>query len=100
MKRKLSALSQRYLTALKRHLKRGSRASLESARAVGRQSVAMGLETLDIARIHEEALAILKAPRSRDGNAGRAEVFFTEAITPIERTHRAALKANTRLIEL
>ena len=30
----------------------------------------------------------------------RAELFFAEAITPIEETHRAALKANVRLSRL
>jgi signal transduction histidine kinase len=100
MKRKLSALSQQYLTALEKHLKRGSQASLQAARGLGRRAVDIGLETLDVAMIHEGALAILKAPRGRDGNGGRAEVFFAEAITPIEKTHRAALKANTRLSEL
>jgi hypothetical protein len=101
MKRKLSALSQQYLTALERHLNRGSQASLQAARGLGRQAVAMGLETLDVARVHEGALAIWKASRrGGNGNAGRAEAFFTEAITPIEKTHRAALKANTRLSKL
>src|SRR4029077_18863619 len=33
----------------------------------------------------------------RDGIIKRAEIFFSEAITPIEMTHRAALKTNVRL---
>src|SRR5206468_10017707 len=67
MKRKLIALSRRYVTALRKHLKQGPRASLQPARGLGRQAVAIGLETLDVARIHEEALATLEASRSRDG---------------------------------
>ena len=59
--------------------------------------MALGLETLDVARIHEGALAALEASRSRDGVIKRAEIFFAEAITPIEETHRAALKTNVRL---
>jgi signal transduction histidine kinase len=58
------------------------------------------LETLDVARIHEAAVSSLEASRSRDGIIKRAEMFFTEAITPIEKTHRAALKANARLNQL
>ena len=97
MKRKLIRLSQRYRALLRKHLKQGPRASLRPALGLGRQAVAVGLETLDLARIHVGALAALEASSSRDGIIERAEIFFTEAITPIEKTHRAALKANVRL---
>jgi len=59
--------------------------------------MATGLETLDLARIHEEALSRLEASSSKDGIIERAEIFFTEAITPIEKTHRAALRTNSQL---
>jgi signal transduction histidine kinase len=59
--------------------------------------VSLGLETLDVARIHEGALANLEASSSRDGIIKRAEIFFAEAVTPIEKTHRAALKAKVHL---
>jgi signal transduction histidine kinase len=97
MKRRLAALSQRYVTALRKHLKQGPEASLQPARDLGRQAVAVGLETLDVAKIHEGALAALEATSSRDGIIKRAEAFFTETITPIERTHRAARKTNADL---
>lgn len=100
MKRKLSAMSQQYVTALKKHLKQGPRGSLPAARGLGRRAVAIGLETLDVARIHEGALAALEASASKDGIIERAKSFFAEAIIPIERTHRAALKANARLSQL
>jgi signal transduction histidine kinase len=100
MKRKLSRLSQRYRASLREHLKQGPRSNLRPARGLGRQAVAIGLETLDLAGIHAEALAALEASSSRDGIIERAECFFTEAITPIEETHRAALKANVRLTQL
>jgi signal transduction histidine kinase len=97
MKRDLTALSQRYVRALRKHLQHGPRASLQPARYLGRQAVAMGLETLAVAKIHEGALATLEASSSRDGIIERAEIFFTETITPIEKTHRAAHKANAIL---
>ena len=97
MKRKLIRLSRRYASALRTHLKQGPQASLQPARGLGRQAVSLGLETLDVARIHEGALAALEASSGRDGIIKRAEVFFTEAVTPIEKTHRAALKANAHL---
>ena len=102
MKQKLIRLSQQYVAALKKHLRQGSRAMppCEPARRLGREAAALKLETLDVARIHEGALAALEASRSRDGIIERAEIFFAEAITPIEETHRAALKANVRLSQL
>src|ERR1051325_5269169 len=100
MKRKLIALSRRYVTALREHLKQGRLASLQPARVLGRQAVAIGLETLDVARIHEEAIATLESSSSRDGIIGRADIFFTEAVTPIEKTHLAAIKTNLRLSQL
>ena len=64
----------------------------------------LGLETLDLARIHEQALIALVlpscSPGARDGMIKRAEAFFAEAITPIEKTHRTALEANVRLSQL
>lgn len=97
MKRKLIRLSRRYASALRKHLKQGQEASVRPARELGRQAVALGLETLDVASIHETALAGVEASSSGDGHIGRAEIFFTEAITPIEKTHHAALKANAHL---
>ena len=100
MKQKIILLTQRYETALEKHLKQGLKASLVPALALGRQTVAIGLETLDLARIHEQALVVLM-PRysSRVKNAviRRAANFFTEANTLIEETHRAALQTKVQL---
>ena len=100
MKQKLIGLSRRYASALRRHLQQGPRANLDQARGLGRQAVTLGLETLDVARIHQGALADLEASASRDGIIKRAEIFFIEAVTPIEKTHRAALKANAQLSQV
>jgi signal transduction histidine kinase len=100
MKRKLSALSQRYVTALKKHLKQGPRASLQPALRLGRQALTLGLETLELARIHERALVTLKASNGKNGPSERAETFFSEAITPIVETHRAARQSKIDLNRL
>lgn len=97
MKRKLTNLSERYYKALKKHLKQGPRAGLRAAHGLGRQAVAIGLETLDVAKIHEKALAALEASSRSDGLIQRAELFFKETITPIEKIHHNALKAGIRL---
>ncbi|MCL4789624.1 MAG: hypothetical protein KJ070_23020 [Verrucomicrobia bacterium] len=100
MNQKQNALSRRYGAALRKHLRQGPRASLRPALALGRQAAKLDLETLDVARMHEAALARLEASASRDGLIKRARIFFAEAVTPIEETHRAARKANVRLRHL
>ena len=55
MTRKLNTLSEQHMTVLKNYLKQGPRASLQPVRGLGRQALAIGLETLDLARIRKEA---------------------------------------------
>jgi signal transduction histidine kinase len=104
MTRKLTGLSRRYQAALRKHLKQGPRASLQPAQELGRRAMTLGLEMLDLARIHEQALITLilpgYAPNARARMIRRAGKFFAEAITPIEKTHRTAREANGQLIQL
>ena len=104
MGRKLNGLSRRYVAALRKHLKQGPRASLHPAHALGRRSMDLGLETLDLARFHEQALITLVlpgySPDTRERMIRRAGTFFAEAITPIEKTHRSAQETNGQLIQL
>jgi signal transduction histidine kinase len=100
MKQKITGLSQRYVTALRKHLKRGPRASLQPALGLGRRAVVLGLETLDLARIHERALTTLELSKSKNGFIKRAEFFFTEALTPIVEMHRAARQSKLQLNRL
>ncbi|HEV2455476.1 MAG TPA: histidine kinase [Verrucomicrobiae bacterium] len=100
MKPKSIRLPQRYVTALRKHLKRGPRESLQPALRLGREAVALGLETLELARIHEQALAALELSQSKNGLTQRAEIFFTEAIGPIVETHRAARQSKSELNRL
>jgi len=100
MKQKLNGFSQRYVTALRKHLKQGPRASLQPALGLGRRAVALGLETLELAGIHERALVTLELSKSKNGLMKRAEIFFTETITPIVETHRAAWQTKVHLSRL
>ena len=100
MKQKIIGLSQRYVTALRKHLKQGSGASLRPALGLGRQAVTFGVETLEVARIHERAISTLELSRSKNGLIKRAEIFFSEVITPIVETHRAARQSKNQLHRL
>jgi signal transduction histidine kinase len=104
MIRKSTGLSRRYQAALRKHLKQGPSASLQPAQGLGRRAMTIGLDTLDLARIHEQALIALVLPSysagTRDAMVRRAGTFFAEAITPIETTHRTAREANVRLNQM
>lgn len=104
MKRKLTGLSRQYQAALRKHLKQSPRAGLQQARGLGRQAMTIGLQTLELARIHEQALIALvlpsDSPATRDAMVRKAGAFFAEAITPIERTHRSAREANAQLNQM
>jgi signal transduction histidine kinase len=106
MGRKLNGLAQRYVAALRKHLKQGPQSvpPCGTAQNLGRRAMALGLETLDLARFHEQALITLVlpgyAPGTRDRMVRRAGTFFAEAITPIEKTHRAAREHNDQLVQL
>ena len=89
MKKILTGLSQRYVAALRRQLKTGLRASLQPAGRQGRQPIGLGLESPELARTHERALTMLEIPEAKPGLPQRARMFFTEAVIPVVRTHRA-----------
>lgn len=104
MKRESAGLSRRYHAALRKHLKQGRSAGLHAANGLGRRAVTVGLGTMDVARIHEQALIKLvlpgDSPAARAATVRRAGIFFARVIAPIEKTHRTAHEANDRLGQL
>lgn len=104
MKHKRTNLSRLYHAALQQFLKEGPAANMASAHALGHHAIALGLETLDLARMHEVALVSLVLPgyssSTNDGLMGRAGLFFAEVITPLEETHRGAREANVHLNQM
>ncbi len=101
MKGKIFNLSRRYQAALKKHLRPGSHAGLESARGLGSEALAAGLQTLDLAKLHEQVLVTQVLPQCLPGKRSalvkQAGIFFATAITPIEDTHRSARQATIYL---
>jgi signal transduction histidine kinase len=101
MKHKSLKLLQRYRAALRTHLKQGRSAGLDSARGLGGQALTAGLETLDLAKLHEQVLVTEVLPgcpaRKRSALIKQAGAFFAVAITPIEKTHRNAREAAVQL---
>jgi two-component system sensor histidine kinase DegS len=100
MKREWARFALAYRAALHHHLNRGAQASLRAARSLGRQAVTLGLETLDLARLHERALlaaAARKMTATPESLVRRAGAFFAGAVTPIAETHRTAREAHDDL---
>jgi signal transduction histidine kinase len=64
---------------------------------LGRRAVALGLETLELARIHEQALVTLELSKIKNGLTKLAGIFFTEANTAVVETHRAARQSKVHL---
>jgi signal transduction histidine kinase len=98
--------SLRYQQALLAYLKQGRRGSLRPARGWGQQALAVGLQTVDLARLHEEILVAKVLPgrreRERAGIIRRAGSFFSEAITPLEDAQpgRAAADHLSKIVEM
>lgn len=99
--RKSNRLSRGYRVALYRYLASGPAGGLQPAVRLGRQALALGLETLDLAAMHEQALMGRGLPGGaatvRNRLVQRAAEFFARAILPLEETHRSAQEANARL---
>jgi signal transduction histidine kinase len=87
MKPESARFAQRYTSALRKHLKQGSRARAQSALRIGRDALASGLGMLELARIHEQALTALEPASRKPRIIRRAENFFTTAGTAIIETH-------------
>jgi signal transduction histidine kinase len=101
MKARLFHLSRRYRNALRRHLLQRRPASLVAAQGLGSQARDAGLQTLGLARLHEQILISELLPacpaRKRATLIKQAGIFFAVAITPIERTHRSTQESTLRL---
>ena len=77
-----------YKAALGRHL-RAAKGSAGST-TIGRLARSMGIETLELARIHDRVVSDLKPS---PGSTSRQESFFTGAVLPIEEEHCGSSEA-------
>jgi hypothetical protein len=98
MKRKFS---RRYQSALLAYLKQGPKAQPATGARHGPAGAGRRLQTLDLAKLHEQILVTEVLPGIPAGKRSalikQAGAFFTEAITPIEKIHRSAHEAAVHL---
>jgi signal transduction histidine kinase len=96
----LRRLHLSYQQTLHRHVRRPA-PKLDAARRLGKRAMKLGMDTLELARLHEKALAAALLPDApkhhREGVIGHACAFFAEALAPIEETHRGAREADHHL---
>jgi signal transduction histidine kinase len=89
--------SRRYQAALLAYLKPGSCARLQPAHGLGRKALTVGLQTLDLAMLHEQILLNRVLPGRAAGTRAalikQAGTFFSEAMIPIEKDHPGAREA-------
>jgi signal transduction histidine kinase len=101
MKRAVFDLSRRYQDSLRAYLKAGRHASLDTASGLGSQALTAGLQTLDLAKLHERTLIteLLPTcpPRKRAAMIKQAGAYFAAAVLPIEKSHRNAREATAHL---
>jgi hypothetical protein len=100
MKQSSIRLARVYVSALREHLRQDGHASPEPGHRLGRRAVTLGLKTLDLARIHEQAIATLSLAGTKAGNARRAGIFFAEANAPIEEHQRASGRTEADFVRL
>jgi len=93
LKKKINTLLRHYKAELNNHLIRRSRKSQLRAETVGRRAISEGLETLDLASIHGQALRDLipayPTVAAMASTTKKAGVFFLDVLAPIEKTHRS-----------
>jgi len=101
MNSRANKLSRQYAATLRRYLVRQEEAFLQQAYELGRKAIASGLGVLDMARIHQQALAsCLSGARSAEKVTGAlkaVETFFMETLSPFEATHRGFRGADLEL---
>jgi signal transduction histidine kinase len=101
MKRKIFKLSRRYQGALRDYLKKGPQGNFRLARELGGHALAIGMRTLDLAKLHERVMVTqvlpICPPHQRAALVQQAGTFFAAAITPIEATSRSAQQATAHL---
>jgi len=88
MKRTLCNFTRQYQAALRTHLQKGPHASLEPAKGLGSKALAAGMQTLDLAKLHERTLIsglLAEHPASKRAALIRqAGTFFALAVMPVE----------------
>lgn len=101
MKRLNLSHSRHYLFALRAYLKNPGTRSMKGARLLGLRVMGRGAKTLQMARLHDEAMALDILPGcplpKRAALIRKAGLFFAAAITPLKRSVGSDQRSQARL---
>lgn len=104
MKPSSSEMKAEYRSALGEYLTNPGEAALQRAYELGRSALDIGLGVVEMATLHQEALAeALSGPRTsqeRERMVQLAGSFFVESLGSFEMTHRGYREATTALLRL
>lgn len=102
MENKMPQLLQDYQNELHRYLMDAPESHLEEAQELGKRALNLGLDMLDLTRLHQESLIVFICKFSSVGIQNKvirlAGIFLAEAITPIEENFKAVKKFNSELL--
>ncbi|NJD77625.1 MAG: PAS domain S-box protein [Candidatus Methanoperedens sp.] len=97
----LKELEKQYVLALEDYVAEGEERALECAYELGRRAIADGQGILDIAAVHQRALAsVLLRTQEREETMKKAGQFFAESIAPFEMTFRGFQESIIKLQNL
>ncbi len=100
MKRRIIALGVSYIGKLRSYLRKASKTHAQEALELGRQSVALGLDTLELEQIHQSALDALQISEGKGELIAQAGRFFAAATAPIVVMHSEACRRTRELAQL
>jgi PAS domain S-box-containing protein len=101
MPRMIEPLLEQYTTALENYLANEGESALQQAYELGRRAIADGVGVLELASLHNHAMAALLADSADPARAGalaeRAALFFNESLSPFEMMLSGYRETNARL---
>jgi hypothetical protein len=100
MKHKLAALTKAYLVALREHQREGSQLSLQPALGLGCRACVLGMDALQMARLHKRATVKLNLPPTHGIAFKRAQRFLKDALIPLLKMDGLAPQSTVRLNRL
>lgn len=96
MSKEFDTIASHYRLKLEGYILGAGELALQSAYELGRTIIASSLGVLDLARIHQESVALILSGGSGEESreiVRKASEFFTEALSPFEMTHRGFQEA-------
>jgi signal transduction histidine kinase len=97
MKNDITRFERRYALALRRCVQAAGPSKPDVTLRLGRQAVQANIQTLGLARIHEQSLLQTDTAGDATGRKRLSDEFFAQVVGPIVETHRASRENQRQL---